>query len=58
MNLDEGSDWYLASFGDRFDKPAIESNDFVTFVGATDTNWNTTINVGFGELYLGLHFLK
>jgi len=54
VNIDEGSDWYLANFGDRFDMPAIESSDFVTFFRVADETHNV-IDVGFGEFYLGVN---
>jgi hypothetical protein len=55
-NLDEGSDWYLASFEDEFSNGNIQADLFQVFVRATTSGFESNdVNVGFGSFYLGVN---
>jgi hypothetical protein len=50
-NIDEGSDWYLADYGDEFSTRTIEAGEFGPLWG---TWQHETITVS-GEFYLGVN---
>lgn len=55
-NIDEGSDWYLASFEDEFSNGNIQADLFQVFVRATTSGFESNdLNVGFGSFYLGVN---
>lgn len=49
MDMDEGSDWYLASLGDSFSRDSIQNSEFPTLVSGNP------LFVGFGDFYLGIN---
>lgn len=55
-NIDEASDWYLASFEDEFSNLNIQADLFQVFVRATTSGFESNaLNVGFGSFYLGVN---
>lgn len=55
-NIDEGSDWYFASFGNEFSDVNIQANLFQVFVRGTNSGFETNeIDVGYGSFYLGVN---
>ena len=54
--IDDGSDWYLTSFGNEFMASTIESGAFPFLVRSISTGWEThDLAVGFGDFYLGVN---
>lgn len=57
-NLDEGSDWYLTSYGDEFSEANILADSFQVFVRVTAGGVgfeSNVIDVGLGSFYLGVN---
>jgi hypothetical protein len=48
INLDKGSNWYFANYGDAFGPTTIDSGSFVLF------SLLETFNVGYGDFYFGV----
>jgi hypothetical protein len=55
-NVDEGSDWYLASYGDPFTTETVHNGAFPVFVRDTSTGFDyNDLDVGGGDFYLGVN---
>ncbi len=55
-NIDEGSDWYLASQGDLFSASTIANGDFILFTRSDINGFATNpIDVPVGTLFLGVN---
>lgn len=53
-NVDEGSDWYLTSYGDSFNQSTITAGEFPVFLRETPAAEMHDITVGYGDFYLSV----
>ncbi len=54
-NVDEGSDWFLASYGDFFSALTIANGDFSCVLQHHPELEVNSVDIGYGDFYLGLN---